>query len=63
MIKMAIMSAVASRSGTALGVHGAYARESMLQGTSTKDFRPCAKKCQKTFYFSEQSGPGLRCHR
>jgi len=49
--------------GMSVGVHDAYAQESMPRGPSTKGFLSCAKKCQKSFYFSEQSDPtfaGLR---
>lgn len=36
---------------------GAAAEETILDGPSTKGFLECAKKCQKSFYFSEQSDP------
>ncbi len=57
MIKLSIMLAVALVLGMSLSANGAHAQESMLQGPSTKFFLSCAKKCQKTFYFSEQSDP------
>ncbi len=63
MFKLSIVLAVALVLGMSLGANGAHAQESMLQGPSTKGFLSCAKKCQKTFYFSEQSDPtfaGLR---
>jgi len=63
MIKLSILLAVALVLGMSLSVQGAYAQESMPQGPSMKGFLSCAKKCQKAFYFSEQSDPtfaGLR---
>lgn len=36
---------------------GASADDEILRGPSTKGFLECAKKCQKSFYFSEQSDP------
>ncbi len=63
MTKLNIVMAVALMLGISLGVHGTHGQESMLQGPSTKGFLACAKKCQKSFYFSEQSDPtfaGLR---
>ena len=63
MIRLSIMLAVALVLGMSLSANGAHAQKSMLQGPSTKVFLSCAKKCQKTFYFSEQSDPtfaGLR---
>ena len=63
MIKLSIMLTVALVLGMSLSANGAHAQKSMLQGPSTKVFLSCAKKCQKTFYFSEQSDPtfaGLR---
>ncbi len=59
MIKLGIMLAVVLVLGMSLGANGAHAQESMLQGSSTKVFLSCAKKCQKTFYFSEQSDPAF----
>jgi hypothetical protein len=35
----------------------ANAQESTLEGPSTKSYLACATKCQKSFYFSEQSDP------
>ena len=67
MTKLAIMSACALvLSGSLIvssGIRSADAQESKLQGPSTQSFLACAKKCQKSFYFSEQSDPtfaGLR---
>ncbi len=57
------MLAVALVLGMSSGANSAHGQESMLQGLSAKGFLSCAKKCQKTFYFSEQSDPtfaGLR---
>lgn len=36
---------------------GAGAQDSLLEGPSTKAFLDCARKCEKDFYFSEQSDP------
>ncbi len=55
MIKLTIMSAVMLVLSVSLGAHSANVQDSMLQGPSTKGFLQCAKKCQKSFYFSEQS--------
>ena len=43
--------------GTLLVASGAQADDDILEGPSTKAFLECAKKCQKSFYFSEQSDP------
>ncbi len=63
MTKLSILSAVALVLGMSVGIDSAYAQELMPQGPSTEAFLSCAKKCQKSFYFSEQSDPtfaGLR---
>lgn len=63
MTKLGILLAVALVLGMSVGVHSAYAQASMPRGPSTKGFLSCAKKCQKSFYFNEQSDPtfaGLR---
>jgi len=41
--------------GAALTLPAVHAQDSMLEGPSTKSYLACADKCQKTFYFSEQS--------
>lgn len=54
MIRLTIMPIMV----LALGVTpGARAQDSLLQGPSTKAFLECARACQKSFYFSEQSDP------
>ncbi|TFH47807.1 MAG: hypothetical protein E4H01_07590 [Lysobacterales bacterium] len=55
MIRLIIMWSVALALSVSIGVPNANAQESMLEGPSTKSFLECATKCQKTFYFSEQS--------
>lgn len=57
MIKLAIMWAAALPLSLSAGIHSAYAQDSMLEGPSTKSYLQCAKKCEKSFYFSEQSDP------
>ena len=55
MIKFTIISGVALLLSVSMGSHGANAQESLLAGPSTKSYLACAKQCEKTFYFSEQS--------
>ena len=43
--------------GVFLGAGNALADDAVPQGPSTKGFLECTKKCQKSFYFSEQSDP------
>ena len=43
--------------GVLLVAAGVQAEDRILEGPSTKAFLECAKKCQKSFYFSEQSDP------
>ena len=43
--------------GASLVASNALADEAVPQGPSTKGFLECTKKCQKSFYFSEQSDP------
>lgn len=43
--------------GAVLVTGTAAAQEDSLEGPSAKAFLDCASKCQKTFYFSEQSDP------
>lgn len=57
MIKLTIMGTVALVLGVSVGVHGVNAQDSILQGPSQKIFLECARNCQKSFYFSEQSDP------
>jgi len=57
MTKLTIMPAIALALSVSLGAAGAHAQESLLEGPSTKGYLACAKKCQKSFYFSEQSDP------
>lgn len=57
MTKLTTIAAVALVLIASLGATGVHAQESMLEGPSTKGFLECAKKCQKSFYFSEQSDP------
>lgn len=40
-----------------VGFPSANAQDSTLEGPSTKSYLACASKCQKNFYFSEQSDP------
>ena len=54
MIRLTIIQAAVLMLTVSLGAHS---QESMLEGPSTKGFLECAKKCQKSFYFSEQSDP------
>ena len=63
MIKLTIMSAAALLLSLSVGAERASAQDSILQGPSSNGFLECAKKCEKSFYFSEQSDPtfaGLR---
>ena len=52
MFKLTIIKAAALALTVSMSVH---AQESAPAGPSTKGFLECAKKCQKAFYFSEQS--------
>lgn len=49
--------AIALLLGASLMGGGAFADDRIPQGPSTKGFLECAKRCQKSFYFSEQSDP------
>jgi len=53
--KLTIVSAVAVLLTLSIGAERASAEDSILQGPSAKVFLECAKKCEKSFYFSEQS--------
>ena len=54
MTRLTIMAALV----LALGVSaGTAAQDSMLDGPSTKAYLECARSCEKSFYFSEQSDP------
>lgn len=55
MTRLTVMLALAFT--VTLDAVGAHSQESMLHGPSTKGFLECAKKCQKSFNFSEQSDP------
>ena len=54
MKKLTIIKAAALALTVSLNVH---AQESAPVAPSTKGFLECAKKCEKAFYFSEQSDP------
>jgi len=55
MTKLSIISTLALILGVSMGLRSVQAQDSMLQGPSEKHFLECATKCQKSFYFSEQS--------
>jgi hypothetical protein len=55
MVKISIMSALALLLSLSIGAQRAGAEDSILQGPSAKVFLECAGKCEKSFYFSEQS--------
>lgn len=54
MIRLTIAKAAALVLTVSLSAH---AQDAAFDGPSTKGFLECAKKCQKSFYFSEQSDP------
>ena len=55
MLKITIVSGAALPLGVFAGSPTANAQESLLAGPSTMSFLECAKQCEKSFYFSEQS--------
>ena len=55
MIKFTVISGVVLLLATFAGSPTANAQDSLPAGPSTKSFLACAKQCEKSFYFSEQS--------
>lgn len=55
MIKFTIISGVVLLLATFAGSPTANAQDSLPTGPSTKSFLACAKQCEESFYFSEQS--------
>lgn len=55
MSRLNFMPALAVALAVGAAIPGARAEDSVLQGPSAKSYLACARQCEKSFYFSEQS--------